>query len=136
MSAGGDLLKMSQMLRRCRDYRSAGIKNGPEIRGHFSKYQGTWPRAAQKRSISETVHLQGLRGRNREGPHCAARRGPRSSAHDRWRPSGDQTGWWRARSRWRQSWTLSSPFLGAADRRIWSEAIYVYQVPVTMRLFA
>src|SRR2546423_1699739 len=69
-----------------------GHKNGHEIRGHFSKYYGTWPRAAQKRSISETVHLQGLRGRNREGPHCAARRGPRSSAHDRWRPSGGQTG--------------------------------------------
>src|SRR5947207_528081 len=34
---------MSQMLRTCRDYRYAGTKNGPEIRGHWSKHHGTWP---------------------------------------------------------------------------------------------
>src|SRR5258706_7127362 len=37
ISAGGDLFTMSQMLRKCRDYRCAGIKNGPENRGHSSK---------------------------------------------------------------------------------------------------
>ena len=74
--------------------------------------------AAQKNDSFRNRAFTGLRGRNREGPHCAARHGPRSSAHGRWRPSGGRTGWWRPRSRRKQSWTLSSPFKGAADRRI------------------
>ena len=115
---GGDLFNMSQTLRTCRDYRSAGKKNGPEIRGHWSKVLVRAACSAKKATASETTHLRGLRGRNRGGLHCATRRGPRSLAHDRWRPSGGQTGRWRARSRWKQSWTLSSPFYAAADRRI------------------
>ena len=58
MGAGGDLRNMSQMLCRCRYDRCTGIKNGPEIRGHWSKVLVHGPAQRKKTTASETVHLQ------------------------------------------------------------------------------
>src|SRR5258705_13862522 len=62
-----------------------GHKKWPRKPGPFVESISPHGLAAQEAATSEALHLQGLRGRNREGPHCAGRRGPRSSADDRWR---------------------------------------------------
>src|SRR5258706_16107580 len=136
MGAGGDLRNMSQMLCRCRYDRCTGIKNGPEIRGHWSKVLVHGPAQRKKTTASETVHLQASEAEIGKVP--IAQRGT-GRGHQRTVDGGHQAAEQGGGGREADGSSLGHCRPLSKARRIAASGLgimYVYQIPATTRLFA